>query len=74
MVTNMSNDGVYQFCGLSSDKKPIGINCEPNKKFEMRKCVISQGSTFFEIDTKKVYILMLTKAAEGKFTAEWKQI
>jgi len=71
MVTNMTSENVFQFTGLSSDKKPIGKNCKPNDQYEQYDYNIGNGSIFFEMDTVKAYILKLEEDTEGKFTATW---
>ena len=51
MVTSAQNEKCYEFRGLSSDTKPVDD-------------IIENGSVFFEMDTKKVYMF-------NKDTKEW---
>ena len=44
-VSSTNRDNVYDFMGLSTDTKPV-IADYPNMK---------NGSSFFEMDTKKIY-------------------
>jgi len=46
MITSVTNDRCYDFYGLSTDVKPTVLGAGP----------IGNGSTFFEMDTSKVFM------------------
>lgn len=54
-MISADNSILYRFRGLSTDTQPIGNNCENGNV----NYPISNGSTFFEIDTNKAYMLMI---------------
>jgi len=58
ILTN--NDNVYEFRGLSTDKKPIPktMNTDMQEsQYEFVDMRIANGSTFFEMDKGELYML-----------------
>lgn len=75
MVSNMTSEQSFQFVGLSSDKKPIGINCVPDDTYTQYNYVIGNGSLFLEQDTSKVFCLKLEPSDSiNKFIATWLEL
>jgi len=73
MISTISNDACIEFRGLSSDTKPIGKPCS-NANVDSK---ISNGSVFFEMDTKKVWMLKITSSTVGEvttYTGTWIEI
>lgn len=73
------NENTYEFRGSSEDKKPIGSNVPKESidfsTYEQLKHPISTGSVFFEIDSGKTFMYMLsTDAANAVVGAIWKEI
>ena len=56
MISTVTNQNLFEFRGLSTDTKPIGNNCA-NKNADY---LISNGSSYFEMDTSEVYMLSIT--------------
>ena len=63
MIT-ADNSTLYRFRGLDTDTKPIGINCT-NANVDYP---VSNGSTFFEINTSKAFMLSIDDTNSGTWT------
>ena len=73
------DENTYEFRGSSKDKKPIGSNVPKesidSSAYEQLKHPISTGSVFFEIDSGKTFMYMLsTDDANAIIGATWKEI
>ncbi|MCK9470305.1 MAG: hypothetical protein M0Q88_00940 [Bacilli bacterium] len=67
MITSVTNEHLYEFRGLSTDTKPLGVNLvNGNVNY-----IVSNGSVFIEMDSGDVYLLKVTPAGDGKYTGEW---
>ena len=67
MITSVTNEHLYEFRGLSTDVKPLGVNLvNGNVNY-----IISNGSVFVEMDLGDVYLLKVTPIGDGTYTGEW---
>ena len=71
MITVVTNDNCFEFRGLSSDVKPIGINAANHTV----NYPIGNGSVFLEMDTGNVYLLSIQIDNETSQTiGKWLEI
>lgn len=64
------NENCYEFRGGTADVKPLGINVENSNV----SYTISEGSTFFDMETGTVYMLRITLNADGTKHGQWIEI